>query len=361
MKSNNIPNLVHLIWDIVNVDYNDLVSAIICYTSDRRIGKYCLHKKPRFNKKVNVRVLPEHDLKYDDINFDTLVSMKFGEEFLEFTNVILSKFYYANLTNFYNNLNEIKVGKYDRKKGKKPFSRVMLGYYDLKENIIKLDEDYASVIIFHELFHMASSVYLNGIYYAGFRQYSTDNYVSIGKGLNEGYTQLLTERYFGHNSDFGKVYEYEMLIAGKLEKIVGKYKMQELYLNADLYGLIKELKEYASYEDIINFIQCLDFMNSNLNDNKAKLFRTNLIIKNIKIINSFLVKTYLVKLKREVSREIINNDSMVIKLSQYIHSLLDDFHSVDFDYYKISRDGIVSDINSILNLVNVSERSVHKR
>lgn len=358
MKSNETPCLTHLICNVRNIGYDDLVPIILHYVTDRKIGGYCLQKS---HKSIPVRILPEQYLRYDDINFDNLISMKFGELFSRFANVILSKFHYVNLTNFYNNLNEIRIDLYDLRTKNKYFHRGIFGYYDVKKNAIKLDEDYVSVIIFHELFHMASSVYLNGNYYSGFRQYSSDDYTSIGKGLNEGYTQLLTERYFGHNDDFGKVYEYETFIAGKLEEIVGKFKMQELYLSANLYGLIKELNRYVSYEEIINFIRCLDFLNNNLNNKTMLIFRMDTIVKRIKIINSFLVKAYLIKLKKEEAYNILSNDNMVIKFDRYIDSLLNDYYNENFDYYKISRDGIISDLDNILDLVNDSKRGVHKR
>lgn len=358
MKSNEVPNLTHLICNVRNIGYDDLVPIILHYVTDRRIGGYCLQKS---HKSIPVRILPEQYLRYDDINFDNLISMKFGELFSRFANVILSKFHYVNLTNFYNNLNEIRIDLYDLRTKNKYFHRGIFGYYDVKKNAIKLDEDYVSVIIFHELFHMASSVYLNGNYYSGFRQYSSDDYTSIGKGLNEGYTQLLTERYFGHNDDFGKVYEYETFIVGKLEEIVGKFKMQELYLSANLYGLIKELNKYISYEEIINFIRCLDFLNNNLNNKTTLIFRMDTIVKRIKIINSFLVKAYLIKLKKEEMCGILSNDNVVIKFDRYIDSLLNDYYNENFDYYKISRDGIIRDLDNILDLVNDSKRGVHKR
>lgn len=361
MKSNEVPSLTHLICNVKNIGYDDLVPIILHYATDRRIGKYCLQKDYKFNQSIPVRILPEQYLRYDDINFDNLISMKFGELFSRFANVILSKFHYVNLTNFYNNLNEIRIDLYDLRTRNKYFHRGIFGYYDVKKNAIKLDEDYVSVIIFHELFHMASSVYLNGNYYSGFRQYSSDDYTSIGKGLNEGYTQLLTERYFGHNDDFGKVYEYETFIAGKLEEIVGKFKMQELYLSANLYGLIKELNRYVSYEEIINFIRCLDFLNNNLNNKTILIFRMDTIVKRIKIINSFLVKAYLIKLKKEEAYNILSNDNVVIKFDRYIDSLLNDYYNENFDYYKISRDGIIRDLDNILDLVNDSKRGVYKR
>ena len=91
------------------------------------------------------------------------------------------------------------------------------------------------------------------------------------------------------------------------------------------------------------------------------IFRMDTIVKRIKIINSFLVKAYLIKLKKEEAYNILSNDNMVIKFDQYIDSLLNDYYNENFDYYKISRDGIIRDLDNILDLVNDSKRGVHKR
>lgn len=352
MKSNKRVELDDLVRDIGNIDYKDLVPTILCYTTDRRIGKYCLQKGHKFKHGIQVRILPEQDLKYNDIDFDGLISKKYGEALLKFSEVMLTKLYYANLTNFYNNLNEIKIDTQDSKEMRDLFYNRQLGYYSAKDNEIVLNEDYASITIFHELFHMASSVYLNGIYYVGFRQYLSSSYESIGQGLNEGYTQLLTERYFGHCFDMKSPYEYESFVASKLEKIVGKYNMQELYLNANLYGLIKNLRTYASYEEIIEFISNLDYISANLNKKVNIILKSDMLAKKIKLINRFLVKTYLVKLKRDVVGGALSNDEMIVKLSQYVYSLVNDFHISDFSYCKISEDGIRDDMENMLTLVN---------
>ena len=49
---------------------------------------------------------------------------------------------------------------------------------------------------------------------------------------------------------------------------------------------------------------------------------------------------------------------MVIKFDQYIDSLLNDYYNENFDYYKISRDGIIRDLDNILDLVNDSKRGI---
>ena len=172
---------------------------------------------------------------------------------------------------------------------------------------------------------------------------------------------MLTERYFGDIEDVRGSYEYEVFIAGKLEKIIGKSKMYKLYLGANLHELIEELQEYASYEEIINFISCLDYTNIYTEFNKARrLLETNMFIQKVKEINSFLVKVYLIKLKKDVADGILSNDDMIIEFGEYINSLLNDFSSKRFNYYNVSIDGIIRDLDNILDLVSDSERGMYK-
>lgn len=352
MKRNDI--LFDLICDMQSVDYNALVPIISCYTTDRRIGKYCLQKEHKVNH-YEVKALPKQDLKYNSINYDKLISKKFSGAFMEFVDIILSEFGDANLTIFYNNINEVKTGS------SKGYSfRYTDGYYDIEYNDIIFKEDNYLASIYHELFHMASSVSADNMYYSGFSQSS---YVhTFGDGLNEGYTQLLTERYFGEIESVCGSYKYEMFIASKLEEIIGKPKMYKLYLGANLYGLIEELKQYSSYEEIINFMTCLDYIERYYDSGRiGRLLKTNSFIQKIKEVNSFLVKVYLIKLKKDVANGALNNDEMVVKFGQYIYSLLNDFSSKRFNYYNVCRDGIISDISNILDLVSDSERSIYKR
>lgn len=70
---------------------------------------------------------------------------------------------------------------------------------------------------------MASSVFNSesNIGYVGFKQshYNSDSRFNIGKGINEGYTQLLTLRYFGKKHKMTLAYKFEVSIVEKLEKI----------------------------------------------------------------------------------------------------------------------------------------------
>ena len=96
--------------------------------------------------------------------------------------------------------------------------------YSVGDNTITLLRVDARKNIFHELFHMASSYEgQDGFLFSGFRQYRILD-SSIGLGLNEGYTQALTEHYF-RDFDIPKTYPLEVKAARNLESIIGREKM----------------------------------------------------------------------------------------------------------------------------------------
>lgn len=109
--------------------------------------------------------------------------------------------------------------------------------------------------LFHELIHMATS-YDNGAR-IGFRQQK------LGRGLNEGYTELINKRYFSKEdddeakSDKPIGYGYEQELAYGIELLVGQNKMESLFFNADLYGLIEEMSKYTSREESTAVIKAI--------------------------------------------------------------------------------------------------------
>ena len=165
------------------------------------------------------------------INYDRFNNSNFKDEIISFCNVILKNFDNKYLENFYNNINSLTVIEEALDNNHK-------NCYVTRDNTIYLESPDEKELIFHELFHMASSIYKDDTIYCGFAQWKNDDI--IAKGLNEGYTQLLTERYFGSEKYNEEVYYEEMLFSKFTEDIVGKDKMNELFLTSNLEGLIKD-------------------------------------------------------------------------------------------------------------------------
>ena len=159
-----------------------------------------------------------------------------------------------NLTNLYRNLKTLKLKN-------ESFVEALSynGLYFTKQNEIKIAKQSA---IGHELLHAASSYYdrNTGISYTGFRQ--TKNNQSIGTGINEGYTELLATRIFNKNKQI-TAYHKEAKLARLLEFFFDDPKeMEKYYFNHDLPGLIHHLERYANRQEIINFIEEADTINS---------------------------------------------------------------------------------------------------
>ena len=134
--------------------------------------------------------------------------------------------------------------------------------------------------IYHELFH-AFTIYKKNILstVSGFNY--TNIHTDIAWRLNEGYTDLLANRYF----DSVVSYMIEANIARKTELILGEKNMQNLYASNNLYAIIKSLSKFSSEEEAIAFISSVD---------KLGIYRNNIkkSIQFMNILSNYLVDVY---------------------------------------------------------------------
>lgn len=324
------------------IDYNSLVNSlspvVFLYATNKFYQNYKLQKKikPKYVK------IKESNVKETNknIDYDNLIKEEFYYIIDEFIKVIKSKIPESNLNIFYSNINSIKI------KEEKPLfiKPNVIADYDNRKNKIRIFKKESYTVIYHELFHMASSYYRDGMRYSGFKQTSIRG--KIGQGINEGYTQLLTERYFGHT--IKGVYDYESFIASNLDTIVTKKKMECLYFNADLKGLINELSKYASYDDIIKFVLNIDFINTHIKDkNPSK--KEQEILADIFVYNhQFLLKTYANKLKNQVENNIMDEEQMKEKLIKYTNPLGLSKKIYNIRYRTLSKEFIANTLDEML-------------
>lgn len=98
---------------------------------------------------------------------------------------------------------------------------------------------------------------INGVY-SGF--YQVHDGISLGNGLNEGYTELLSSRIYGNGKI--KVYKKEAKIAKLFEFFFDNPKdMEKFYFNHDLNGFIHHMEQFTSRESIIQLITEIDSVN----------------------------------------------------------------------------------------------------
>ncbi len=302
-------------YDKMLEDFSPIINI---YITSKAIDAYKLCKDYKIKKINKVVSSPKLVQKYSDVDIEKLFIKQYFGEIVEFTETIIEKFSREDLINFFNNVNELRVKNKRFNIMNFVLQRNTIARYNVKSNKILFGVKWA---LYHELFHMASSVNINGIMYSGFSQSSfKPNVLMLGRGLNEGYTDLLAVRYFGHKG-ITLSYKFEADIAEKLELIVGQQKMESLYLNSNLHGLIDELKEYSSEEEIMNFICGVDFLSEYLNNNSFKLLKKGMLTRRLKEINEFLLKAYIIKLKKQIENEMLQADKAVNLLSEYISAL----------------------------------------
>lgn len=221
------------------------------------ILKYCKNKqKLKIDKKFKSGV--NTDIKIPPIinsNSDSMNNInKYAKEVCKCLFIFESecKNHDFDLNIFYHNLKTLKVSKSN-------FVDIILnklcnrvGWYSVANNKINYNENNDSMhIIFHEILHMASGIKdkVNDISFCGFSQKTRDKV--IGNGLNEGYTELLTQRFFDDKSE---TYLIETAVARMCQEIIGQEKMTQLYFKADLKGLIDEFCKYTERKDVLDFL-----------------------------------------------------------------------------------------------------------
>lgn len=229
-----------------------------------------------------------------DFEYDGTVERLKGiytSDVAEFKKILESKINPAFLSNFYRNIRTATIMTSDN------FSKNITGKYTTDENTIFVskDDNCPRETIFHELTHLSSSNKLDNIQRVGFRYGDTKNDINIGFGINEGYTSYLNNKLFGVIGG----YLFEVMVAKTVEEIIGANKMQELYFNANLKGLIQELQKYVDEEEITNFLYNLDGFTRNYLYSEHDAYDKEICIEYANLVKNSLFKIIYAKLSSE--------------------------------------------------------------
>lgn len=300
-----------------------------------------------FSKPIDLKTevtTPEIEIKNSSIEDYNMFNPVFRSVIKDFIVILTKNFPREDLKNFYNNINGLKL------KTKK--LREASAHYKIDKNEIEVEKDLkpSSIngILFHELFHMASSTYANGRRYSGFSQRTKSTKKIIGNGINEGYTELLAHRYYPQIFKYSYVEECGIVL--HLEDIIGKEEMSKLYLNADLNGLINKLREYTKDEDILEFITSVD----QIQDYYLKKSTKIEFLYNIKKAYRFILRAYIKKQEIEYSNGKISKQEFINKVGEYIYLIKQTSHTDKNNY--ITQFEVIEILESVLgeNEVNAN-------
>lgn len=339
--------IVNILQNLNAIDIAGILSIFpTVIISSRVVSSKITNYRIRKDSKVKdlKRVIIPEELKINDYSIQRdKMNEKYKDSIIEFSSLLTNKFSNDVLVNFYNNINRLKI-----RDNKAIFFSGTNGVYYPDKNDIVLAADKS---IYHELFHMASSYYYRDekqtISRIGFAQwqYKDNSVFDIGCGLNEGYTEALTKRYFGTNG----AYAYEVLIAEHLEQIIGKELMENLYLKADLNGLINELSKYVPKNQISEFFTSFDIMSKYINSNAIKVVQEQIIN-----IYNFLVTVYLVKKRRELYDGLISYDVFIDKYKLFIKPLCIKTKT----FFGLNYDSLIEALDSVIDKNKIPKQNV---
>ena len=251
------------------------------------------------NKDISQILLPLNiNSKNNKVNYDNFLDLDMKRLVTYFVETMENTFDKKDLQNLYHNFDSLDIKRLYDEDNIVKFINGNVGGYSPLTNQILLNKGTRYNVINHELLHASSSCYKDEKCYIGFYQNYNQDF-QIGRAINEGYTELLNHRYFNGPDAFGNVYSYEVYTAILLEELIGKNKMESLYLNANLYGLVEELKKYTSEQEISEFLTKTDFCNYYLRRLICFPFIKNKLQISISYIILFLLKTNIIKIIKE--------------------------------------------------------------
>lgn len=191
-----------------------------------------------------------------------LDSKDYNQIILEFESILRKSFgSHCDISSFYRNIQELTINEEQSTlltTIKRLLGRNNEGAYCPEENKIKVMSDNNGIdVFFHELLHLASTkVTPESIVFTGFCQGQNFGKKMTGLYINEGYTEYLNCKYFLQRDSI--YYEGVKQVARGIEDIIGEKKMEELYFNSDLKGLIQELSKYTTEREVLNLIARMD-------------------------------------------------------------------------------------------------------
>jgi hypothetical protein len=272
------------------------------------------------NNQTNINHSPVSLIPNSIFSEEVLRFGKYNDSIKNFAQTIELQLPHVDSRVFLYNLKNLKILEKDNlKKNIFGHSAKILAQYYMSPNgsVISILKD--ENVIDHELLHMASTVCIYDEYYSGFYQKNMMHKIELGNGLNEGYTQLLTERYFIKHKHYNSYYLCKGF-AYNLEQIIGRESMEKMYFRSDLYNLIRSLEKYDGEKNIIKFIANVDFICDHCDCMRS--LKSKNTTKAIEDINAFLIKCYATKAKREYNEGLIDLWTFNQKVGAYKKTLL---------------------------------------
>ena len=214
--------------------------------------KYRLKRKEELLRKLKVKNTPA------SIRGEEVLQRNFEELNSDIANfyLILSENLPFAIPNFLDKLSSLEIyisrDAYEEHTGKYFSDDNILVVYLPITGEYELSPEFRETL-YHELLHMTSSYNSKDKKVSGFLNAVKTSFskIEIGSLLNEGYTELLTKRYFKCTDN--EYYKKEVLLASKIEEFIGREEMERAYFEGNLNYIIERFNNAGI--DGLSFIQ----------------------------------------------------------------------------------------------------------
>lgn len=183
------------------------------------------------------------------------------------------------------------------------------GLYDIVDNIVYINYERLNFAIYHELFHMASRSSEEDNRTGFLKNITSDSIKYLG--INEGYTDLLAERYFKEKG----FYDIEKNISFLIEKIAGMKNMEMLYFRNNVDGLVSLLSNYSDEKDVLLFLDDFDYIHNHIDEEEKDLLNTKLFF-----VGEYLLKAFYLRQKNRLE-DGLSYDMFIYEMAIYINLL----------------------------------------
>ena len=274
-----------------NKEYKDILKN---YVLERALNSITPNMAVKRKSKYGYFKSVSPEVRYKECDITKYLRHKsYNEVILRFKKILDNELSHYNNNGFYENIKSLYITEYQTEEDtiyeleEKPtasavydeekndmaifhFNTPKIENHDTKE----IEEDIAT----HELLHMSTTYKKGIITLCGFYQAIGGKH-QIGVGLNEGYTEILNERYFSNLFPTASYINQKHLALG-IEEIVGKETMEKLYFDANLAGLIDELSKYVSKEEAVTLIREIDEDHMNEKKDFAEYYKKAINLRN---------------------------------------------------------------------------------
>lgn len=265
--------------------------------------KLVLSKNFQELKNIDLETPLYAELTKDEIEYFRRIYQRLKEENSElyiFASDLLKHVKLENMCNFLKSAPFININHHTFSEAPQSNGIITGGSYTWENREIEVYSEENNSCLYHELLHAASSDFSYDR--VGF-SVTLENQQTFGRGLNEGYTELLNQRFFN-----SQIHSYPHLtkLAQLIEKFYeNKEDMITDYFNADIFGLIGVLLKSMTLEQAIDIIVDMDSLLINYDLNTIDYLKLKQKI--VKLLQKSAITQNQIPTKHERPKKLVKN------------------------------------------------------